>query len=765
MTPPSPSAPPASRVEILVVDDEQSIREVIKLQLNDAGYDVDIADNGRTALDLLTRKAYDLILTDIRMPEVSGLDLLKHVRTNRMDTDVIMMTAYASMENAIETMREGAVDYIIKPFNMNDLAFIIERTLKKRNLQETESLFEFSKKIFSTIDFDQVLQIILDATSKVLRPDDVSLMMPGNDGELTIAIAFGLAPEIVRSTRVPMGRQIAGRVAQLKQPVVLNGPATREMGFEDLVPRTDVQSAIIYPLVWKDDLLGVLNLSRTRQPEPFTAKHLAKLSVYASLLCQALENARLHARANRLVQELTRTKEELTVARDHLEEKVRERTQQLSEAKNNLETYSRSLEQRTYEISTLYHLSLKIINVLEFKALVQTVDEVSQSLLRYDLLLCQLSDNDRRDIWLTGPAACDQAARAQLQTLALDTLAQNHDPAFGAVNTHVEWLAAPESEAALPPLPRQLPATPKIVSARLYMHGRQTGSLILFRFEGPAFDEAERNLFSMISTNVSLAIGNAYSFRKLQETDQIRSEFVSTVSHELKTPLTCIGQSIAMLCNGTVGTISEDQHECLDIAREEVARLERLIKNVLDISKMEAGKMELFPKRVSVPAIVQKALAVLAPRLREKQIQLAQECPEDLHAHADADAFLQILLNLMDNAIKFTPRGGRIGVRARADTDAVRVNVTDSGPGISEQNRKYLFEKFVQIVGNKHRPTGGSGLGLFICKHLVEMHHGEIRVESLPESGSTFSFTLPLAKDRAAPRSKASAVSHQGGVS
>lgn len=735
-----------NNTEILVVDDEHSIREVLRLRLSDEDYAVEVAENGRRAIELLEQKSFDLVVSDIKMPGLGGMGLLKHIRTNYPATDVVIMTGYASMENAIESMREGAVDYIIKPFNIDDMVFIVQRALKKRNLEETESLFEFSRKIFSTIDFDQLLKIILDATFKAIHPDDVSLMLPNEDRNLYIAVSYGLNKDIIANTKVPIGKQISGRVAQNKKPIILNGPANEKDGFEGFIERKDISSAIIYPLVWNNNLLGVLNLSRTVQKEKFTPKQMMKIGIYASLLCQALENANLHARSSRLVKELTKTKEELTIAKEHLDKKVQERTQELSEAKNRLEDYSRSLEQKAMEISTLYNLSRRIINIQQFDALVRTADEIVRRIINFRVLVCCIDYEGRRETWITTDIATisneqKQKFEARLAEEIIREMGTNETLATNSFN----WLDAATAGKLQHPWPDEAEIFQNKTVAGLFLHGAPVGFMALYRLVSEEFSERDTNLFSMLCSNISLAIGNAYSFRKLQETDEIRSEFVSTVSHELKTPLTCIGQSINMLKNGTVGPITDIQKECLTIATEEVSRLERLIRNVLDISKMNAGKMDLKLSPVSIPEILRKATSILAPRLNEKEVSLESDVP-DISIPADADALLQILLNLIDNATKFSPKKGTVTVSVEEKDDSAVFRVKDEGPGISQQNQKFLFEKFVQILGRENRPTGGSGLGLFISKHLVELHQGTIRVESAEGEGSTFIFTIPTDK-------------------
>ncbi|MBI4436363.1 MAG: hypothetical protein HY590_02980 [Candidatus Omnitrophica bacterium] len=233
---------------------------------------------------------------------------------------------------------------------------------------------------------------------------------------------------------------------------------------------------------------------------------------------------------------------------------------------------------------------------------------------------------------------------------------------------------------------------------------------------------------------------------KLRALDRLKTEFVNTVNHELRTPLTSIKEGIALVLDGSSGPLTPDQVRFLQVAKNNIDRLHRMISNLLDISKIEAGKMELHRNRFELALLLEEAVVTHRLEAKEKGIQLSFETvPDVLPVEVDRDLFLQVLSNLVNNAIKFTPQGGKIRVTARAqDEHFVCIVVEDNGPGMRREDQGKLFGKFQQIVDENGRKTGGTGLGLAICKAIVGAHGGKIWVESELGKGSRFYFTIPI---------------------
>ncbi|HEY9898715.1 MAG TPA: ATP-binding protein [Pantanalinema sp.] len=228
-----------------------------------------------------------------------------------------------------------------------------------------------------------------------------------------------------------------------------------------------------------------------------------------------------------------------------------------------------------------------------------------------------------------------------------------------------------------------------------------------------------------------------------RQSDALKTQFLNTLSHEFKTPLTIITGSVELLTEGLFGAIAPEQRESLNRIRWSAQSLQHMVSDLLDMSQIQAGSLMLLRRPIELEATVQQALSLLAPQAGEKEIRVGMAFEPDLPlVVADDQRIIQVLLNLVGNAIKFTPVRGRIDLRVWREPDRVVCEVADTGIGIGPEDHDRLFEPFVQLKAGQEKR--GTGLGLGICKALVEAHGGTIGVESTLGSGSRFWFALPL---------------------
>ena len=228
---------------------------------------------------------------------------------------------------------------------------------------------------------------------------------------------------------------------------------------------------------------------------------------------------------------------------------------------------------------------------------------------------------------------------------------------------------------------------------------------------------------------------------------EFKNRFLSHVSHELRTPLTCIHQYVTLLLDGLAGAIAPEQSDHLKTVLKSVNQLHAMIRDLLEATRAESGKLRIEPRCIALGELVQQAIAMLRPTADEKkvglEIGLDQRLPLVL---ADPDRVLEVLINLVDNAIKFTPAEGSVMVQANmveADPGYVYISVTDTGRGISPEAKALIFERLYQDPDSVDNNRSGLGLGLFICREIVRLHQGRIWVSSEPGQGSTFTFTMP----------------------
>ncbi|MGC1310236.1 MAG: ATP-binding protein [Phormidesmis sp.] len=228
----------------------------------------------------------------------------------------------------------------------------------------------------------------------------------------------------------------------------------------------------------------------------------------------------------------------------------------------------------------------------------------------------------------------------------------------------------------------------------------------------------------------------------LKQLDQLKSEFVMTASHELRTPLTGMAMSIDLLAETAQTKLSENEQALLETAREDVQRLRELVNDLLDLSKIESGKIEMSQAATDPKQLISKAIALLKIQADEKDIQLTSHMANNLGAvNADATKVTWVLTNLIANAIRYANH--KIEINARPHGTWISISVTDDGPGIDSAYQSKIFDKFIQV--NTEKDVGGSGLGLSICREIIKAHGGTIWVNSASGKGSTFTFTLPIA--------------------
>ncbi len=247
---------------------------------------------------------------------------------------------------------------------------------------------------------------------------------------------------------------------------------------------------------------------------------------------------------------------------------------------------------------------------------------------------------------------------------------------------------------------------------------------------------------------------------------EFKSRLLSHVSHELRTPLTCIHQYVSLIADGLAGPTTRDQEEYLEIALQVVNQLQAMIRDLLEASRAENGKLHVEPQYISIGNLVEQAVAMLHPVAQKKGLELRAEIESSLPpVYADPDRVLEVLINLIENAIKFTPAEGSVVARSnmnKADRGIVSVSVSDTGRGISPQMQPLIFERLNQEPGTMDSETRmGLGLGLFISRELIRLQNGKIWVTSEPGKGSVFTFTLPI---YSLAELLSPVVSHEGGL-
>ncbi len=302
-----------------------------------------------------------------------------------------------------------------------------------------------------------------------------------------------------------------------------------------------------------------------------------------------------------------------------------------------------------------------------------------------------------------------------------------------------------------------------VLSVPMLLEGKPIGAITVTGAEAGAFAERQIELLQTFAEQAVIAVQNAHLFKEIREksvelemanrqlevANQHKSEFLANMSHELRTPLNAIIGFSEVLSERMFGEVNEKQAEYLKDIHESGRHLLSLINDILDLSKIEAGRMELEVSTFDLPTALSNAMTLIRERAQRHGIQLGMELDPALGEFSgDERKFKQIMLNLLSNAVKFTPDGGKVDVLAKRANGAVEVAVRDTGIGIAPEDQQAVFEEFRQVGRDQMRKAEGTGLGLALTKRFVELHGGAIRLHSTPGQGSTFTVSLPLSAGR-----------------
>ncbi|MFN0006356.1 MAG: ATP-binding protein [Planctomycetota bacterium] len=264
-----------------------------------------------------------------------------------------------------------------------------------------------------------------------------------------------------------------------------------------------------------------------------------------------------------------------------------------------------------------------------------------------------------------------------------------------------------------------------------------------------SLQRAARNAIERSRLQITLGVHRRrleFANRDLQRRNTEIQSFYHTLSHELKTPLTSALEFVSILLEGLAGPLTSSQTEYLGFVKESCDQMRVCLNDILDVARMETGRLSLRPAPQDLTALVRRTLRSFEKRARESKITLHERLAADLPgANVDPHRFAQVLGNLVDNALKFTAEGGAVAIEVEADADPrwIRVRVSDTGRGIPAEHRAEIFDRLYQVRDGSEQSTMGLGLGLFICREIVRLHGGEITVESEVGKGTTFQFTCP----------------------
>ncbi len=533
---------PEALARILVVDDEPSVVDVFREFLAAQGYELTVASSGEEAVKLLPALKPDIILTDINLPGLSGLEVMRFARGLDAEVAVIVVTGYASASSAIDALRQGAYDYVTKPFDLDDVHQIVERAIANRRLKS-------------------------------------------------------------------INRQL---VEELRQ-----------------------------------------------------------------------KNEILH---------------------DH-EQELRQK-----------------VKLATWQMTTLFEVGKEISANLELAPRLALITTKAAELSGGRAAVLYLRHEETEECRIAAVHGLELPSHADGAPHYF-----NAERAFGLPPFEQHPVRRTAAAGAALELPAVGPLTfSSMLAVPMVAEGQSIGMLVAVDKEG-GFSAGDESFLALYASQAAIAVRNSQLFEHTKTLDRLKSEFVAVVSHEIRTPLTSVKGAVELLADPRYFPNNEQQTKLLSIAHANAERLLVLINDILDFSKLENAALPMSLERSAIAPVVEQATHNLRTLIEDREIRMEVKLASGLpDLYIDASRVAQVLTNLLSNAIKFSPSGGRVIIEVQAGQGEVRVSVTDDGEGIAADDLPKLFRKFTQVDSSATRKAGGTGLGLVICKGIVEQHGGKI---------------------------------------
>lgn len=728
-------SPDQKKLSILVVDDEPDNLDLLYRTFH-REFKVLRAENGPAALEILSQVGeVAVIISDQRMPLMSGTEFLSLTATQYPDTIRIILTGYTDVGDLVEAINSGKVfKYVTKPWEDKELRAVVKQAVDTHNVLKTrtqelrrtlrqESLLNaVTNTIRKALSYQQILQTIVETVGHMFEVD-CCILRPLQDDQLQNDVFVYRDASLVQLTTRDGNHALRYTVwetddvqvifdAQTDDRICASPDRHRHAAYQT----AQIASSLIVPLICQQELMAVLALHQCRQPRHWQDDEVQLIIMVADQAALALSQARAYEQVRALAKREALMNTITSAIRSSLDPQdiFAAITQQLGQA---LRVDGCALSLWTEEDEFVQCVGLHDANQPFSEPLLPTAPEAQRQQLPQSFAP------------IDGNPVLQELLLTQAPVV-IDDLSQH-------------------SDLNVLDLPLRSPARALLVVPLLY-DGKIIGSISLRQTRQPReWEEAEVELAQAVAAQAAIAVQQSRLYQtmrlqaeKLLELDRQKTEFFQNVSHEFRTPLTLTIGPLESVVAQQQG-LSYDQSV---IALRNSRRLLRLVNQLLDLQRLDAGRMQSRFRPCDLRGFAEQIVDSFRPYCEKKQIALLTQfthCPE---IYLDQEKFDKVLYNLLSNAIKFTEAGGRIEVSLQATVEACWIQVKDTGIGIRADQLPHLFDRFRQADGSASRGYEGSGLGLALVKELVDLHGGQVSVNSTYGEGTTFTIRLPVGK-------------------
>ena len=742
----------SSSLRVLIVEDEPADAELIKMALVAANiaFSCEVIDTLAGCQQLLQAHSWDVVLSDYRLKGFTGNQVLALLQQSEQQIPLILITGSLGEEAAVECIKAGMTDYVLKD-RLFRLPVALKRSLREFALhrQQRSTMLQVRQQaqreaiinrivqaMRETLVLDEVLQTTVDMVAEALDPTCCLVIRGDSNGEMTVCNVSEAPHQWMKLLNGLCGMfpHYAERLSQGGLVVVNAADQVTQMEARALAAEYRVDAFLIVPLMYQQEFLGCLSLYQCDRDRVWTDDEVSMIQAITDQCAIAISQAQLF---NQVQQQAQR-------------------------------------EQLLNQIACILNSSLDPKHILqEITRLTGTCLAADRAFI-FEIQQDQIHILDEWQANDTVPSMLDTKFPVADWLDLLDPQADFHiRRAFHAPN-YVD----------LEPTPGRLVhihhhRVKSVLNVPIFIRGRLFGGICLNTITTQrTFTESEIHLLQQIADHAAIALYNAKSYERLEQLVQVRtqeleyekqlseaantakSEFLANMSHELRTPLTGILGFSSLLLKQIFGPLNTKQQQYVENTAVCGEHLLALINDLLDLSKIEAGRDELLLETVDVKELCASCLAFIGEQAENQGLQVGLAiAPDVTSCRADSRRLKQILVNLLSNAVKFTEQGsvtltvektnnskftGQHTTSSHQPAECLCFHVADTGIGIAQQDIPLLFQPFQQLDSGLDKKYQGTGLGLALARKLAQLHSGDLTVASKPGCGSCFSLTLPL---------------------